>query len=149
MRILLPTMRDVGQVGGTTTHLDMLSRGLNEIGHEAHVLYLGAKIPAAARNLGIVWPAGALNRARRGWGMVYASWLRGQVISRLAERELARDAAQQAQTEPPGRGWEVLNAQDVYSVPGLRVVADRFSLPLVLTLHGYPLYESLSEGYTS
>ncbi len=149
MRILLPTMRDVGQVGGTTTHLDMLSRGLNEIGHEAHVLYLGAKVPAAARNLGIVWPAGTLNRVRRGWGMVYASWLRGQVISRLTERELARDAAEQAQREPPASGWEVLNAQDVYSVPGLRVVADRFSLPLVLTLHGYPLYESLSEGYTA
>lgn len=149
MRILLPTMRDVGQVGGTTTHLDMLSRGLNEIGHEAFVLYLGAKVPAAARNLGIVWPAGALNRARRGWGMVYASWLRGQVISYLTSRELARDAAEQSQTEPPGAGWEVLNAQDVYSVPGLRTVADRFSLPLVLTLHGYPLYESLSEGYTS
>lgn len=145
----MPTMRDVGQVGGTTTHLDMLSRGLNEIGHEAHVLYLGAKVPVVARNLGIVWPAGALNRARRGWGMVYASWLRGQVISRLTERELARDAAEQAQREPSGTGWEVLNAQDVYSVPGLRVVADRFGLPLVLTLHGYPLYESLSEGYTS
>ena len=54
MRVLLPTMRDVGQGGGTTTHLDMLSRGLDAIGHDAHVLYLGAHVPSAVRNLGIV-----------------------------------------------------------------------------------------------
>ena len=28
MRILLPTMRDPGQIGGTTTHISMLARGL-------------------------------------------------------------------------------------------------------------------------
>ena len=149
MRILLPTMRDVGQVGGTTTHLDMLSRGLCEIGHDAHVLYLGAHVPEAARNLGIVWPAGALNRARRGWGMMYAAWTRAQVLARLTERELERDRREQAGRMPAGVPWEVLNAQDVYSVPGLRTVADRYGIPLVLTLHGYPLYESLSEGYTT
>ena len=30
-----------------------------------------------------------------------------------------------------------------------REVADEFGLPLVLTLHGYPLYESVSEGYST
>src|SRR5680860_1078362 len=103
MRILLPTIRDPRQIGGTTTHLDMLSAGLQEAGHEPHVLYLGDRLPAACRRLGIEWPAGVANRVRRGWGMVYA-----------AERR----------------------------------VADRHRVPLVLTLHGYPLYESVSEGYT-
>lgn len=149
MRILLPTMRDVGQVGGTTTHLDMLSRGLSAIGHDAHVLYLGAHVPSAVRNLGIVWPAGALNRVRRGWGMMYAAWTRAQVLARLTERELARDRRAVAAQSPEGIPWQVLNAQDVYSVPGLRTVADTYGIPLVLTLHGYPLYESVSEGYTT
>src|SRR5665809_172231 len=44
--------------------------------------------------------------------------------------------------------YRVVNAQEVYSVPHLRRVADRHRVPLVLTLHGYPLYESVSEGYT-
>ena len=43
----------------------------------------------------------------------------------------------------------MLNAQEVYSIPYLRGVADEFGLPLVLTLHGYPLYESVSEGYSA
>ena len=152
MRVLLPTIRDVGQVGGTTTHLDMLSRGLTELGHEAHVLYLGAHVPAAARNLGIVWPAGALNRVRRGWGMVYAASVRARILAELTEQELSRDRREQAAGEPedaPYQPYQVLNAQDVYSVPGLRLVADRYGLPLVLTLHGYPYYESISEGYTT
>ncbi|MHB0979997.1 MAG: WecB/TagA/CpsF family glycosyltransferase [Thermoleophilia bacterium] len=141
MRILLPTIRDAGQIGGTTTHLDMLARGLEEIGHEPRVLYLGAALPGRAGDLGIAWPAGALNRLRRGWGMVYAAAVRGRLLAAVTARELARAQA-------AGEPWQVLNAQEVYSVPALRGVADRFGIPLVLTLHGYPLYESMSEGYS-
>ena len=139
MRILLPTIRDAGQIGGTTTHISMLTRGLRETGHEVEALYLGAKIPELVRNAGVVWPAGALNRLRTGWGMMYAAEARGRLLAGITERELA-----QAQTP-----WEVLNAQEVYSIPYLREVADRFGVPLVLTLHGYPLFESVSEGYST
>ena len=142
MRILLPTIRDPGQIGGTTTHLDMLSRGLEETGHEARVFYLGDAVPAPARAMGVVWPAGALNRAHRGWGMIYASAVRGRLLAAATGRELAW-------AEAAGEPWEALNAQEVYSVPALRGVADRYDIPLVLTLHGYPLYESDSEGYTA
>lgn len=141
MRILLPTIRDVGQIGGTTTHLDMLSRGLEDIGHQARVFYLGEALPGVLNQVGVVWPAGVLNRARTGWGMVYAAAVRGRLLAWLVERELRR--AREA-----GRPWDVLNAQEVYSVSALREAADRNGVPLVLTLHGYPLYESLSEGYT-
>lgn len=142
MRILLPTIRDPGQIGGTTTHLDMLSRGLEEIGHEARVLYLGDAVSSVPRDLGVVWPAGALNRVQRGWGMIYASAVRGRLLASVTGRELAR-------AEAAGEPWEALNAQEVYAVPALRGVADRYGIPLVLTLHGYPLYESDSEGYTA
>lgn len=141
MRILLPTIRDPGQIGGTTTHLDMLSRGLEEIGHQVQVLYLGECLPEAVNRAGIVWPAGALNRLRRGWGMLYAAAVRGRLLAAVTERELSR-------ARDRGEAWQVLNAQEVYSVPALREVANRYRVPLVLTLHGYPLYESLSEGYT-
>jgi exopolysaccharide biosynthesis WecB/TagA/CpsF family protein len=161
VRILLPTIRDPGQIGGTSTHLDMLSRGLGQLGHEARVLYLGEIVPRALRDPGIVWPAGALNRVRRGWGMVYAAEARGRLLARVTARELAgreRDAAGTADataaqpaaaTEAAPGPWQVLNAQEVYSVPALRAVADEHGLPLVLTLHGYPVFESLSEGYTA
>ncbi|GAB4246095.1 MAG: hypothetical protein Kow00122_03090 [Thermoleophilia bacterium] len=137
MRILLPTIRDPGQIGGTTTHLDMLSRGLEELGHVARVMYLGERVPDAVRKGAIVWPAGGLNRLRRGWGMMYAAEVRGRLLAAVTARELERGA------------WDVLNVQEVYSVPSFRRVADRHGLPLVLTLHGYPLYESLSEGYAT
>ena len=141
MRVLIPTIRDPGQIGGMSTHLQMLSSGLEESGHSALVLYLGGVLPRGVGKTAIVWPAGALNRVRRGWGMVYAAAVRGRLLAALTERELKRARAD-------GEPWEVLNAQDVYSVPALRAVADRYGIPLVLTLHGYPLYESMSEGYS-
>ena len=137
MKVLLPTMRDPGQIGGTSTHLDMLSAGLVELGHEPYVLYFGERVPEPLRRFGVVYAAGVLNRVRRGWGMIYSAMVRGRLVARLADRELRR------------HDWQVVNAQEVYSVPALREAADRAGVPLVLTLHGYPLYESVSEGYTT
>jgi len=142
VRVLLTTMRDPGQIGGTSTHIDMLARGLESIGHVVGVLYLGATIPSAVRKAGLVWTAGALNRVRTGLGMVYSAEMRGRLTALATDRELGRAAA-------AGKPWDVINAQEVYSVPGLRQVADEWKVPLVLTLHGYPLFESVSEGYTS
>lgn len=141
MRILLPTMRDPGQIGGTSTHIAMLTRGLEELGHEARALYLGATMPGPVRKAGLIWPAGALNRVRSGWGMMYAAEVRARLLATATERELERG-------HETGARWEVLNAQEVYAIPYLRGVADSLGLPLVLTLHGYPLYESVSEGYS-
>ncbi len=142
MRILLPTMRDPGQIGGTSTHIAMLAQGLVDIGHEVKALYLGEGIPEAARKAGLIWPAGALNRVRTGWGMVYAAEARGRLLAARTATECGRAVAD-------GIPWEVLNAQEVYSVPYLRDVADEYGIPLVLTLHGYPLYESVSEGFSA
>ena len=135
-------MRDPGQIGGTSTHIAMLARGLEALGHQAQPLYLGAALPPSVRKAGLIWPAGALNRVRSGWGMMYSAEARGRLLASVTARELDR-AAQD------GRPWEILNAQEVYSVPYLREAADRWQVPLVLTLHGYPLYESVSEGYSS
>ena len=142
MRILLPTMRDPGQIGGTSTHITMLAKGLEELGHTVHPLYLGSTMPGVARKAGLVWPAGALNRVRSGWGMMYSAEARARLLAAATARELDR-------AEERGEPWEVLNAQEVYSVPYLRLVADARGIPLVLTLHGYPLYESVSEGFSS
>ncbi|MBC7293442.1 MAG: glycosyltransferase, partial [Thermoleophilia bacterium] len=142
MRALLPSIRDAGQVGGTTTHLHMLARGLEELGHEVQVLYLGGALPGWIRKAGLVWAAGALNRVRRGWGMMYSLELRSRALAAVTAREVDRAAA-------AGKPWDVLNAQEVYSVPHLKPLANRQEVPLILTLHGYPLYESLSEGYSA
>ena len=137
MKILIPTIRDPGQIGGTSTHIAMLVSGLNATGHDARPLFLGAALPGMIRNFSVVWPGGALNRLRTGWGMVYAAEMRGRLMALVTARELAKAAE-------AGEPWQVLNAQEVYSIPYLREVADRYAVPLVLTLHGYPLYESMS-----
>jgi exopolysaccharide biosynthesis WecB/TagA/CpsF family protein len=154
MKILFPTMRDPGQIGGTSTHIAMLTRGLEELGHDARALYLGGTIPAPLRTAGLIYPAGALNRVRKGWGMMYAAETRARLLASATARELAHAGKAAARSEADGSQqqdahWEVLNAQEVYSVPYLRAVADEFGVPLVLTLHGYPLYESVSEGYST
>lgn len=147
MRVLLPTIRDPDQIGGGGTHLTMLVDGLRELGHEAEALYLTATMPALAVNAALVWPAGALNRVRTGWGMVYSGDTRGRMLARATGRELSR--ALRDGVEGGHGPWQVLNAQEVYSVPYLRSVADSYGMPLVLTLHGYPVYESVSEGYST
>ena len=144
MRVLFPTIRDREQIGGGATHLTMLVRGLRELGHQAEALYLTATMPGSVSRAGLVWPAGVLNRLRSGWGMVYSADMRGRLLANAAARELDRAAASDA-----AGPWEVLNAQEVYSIPHLRSVADEHGIPLVMTLHGYPLYESVSEGYTT
>ena len=153
MRVLLPTMRDPGQIGGTSTHLAMLARGLEALGHEAHTLYLGGTMPGVVRKTSLIWPAGALNRVRAGWGMMYAAEARARLLAAATARELVRAAKASGGQGGGGAAgtapWDVLNAQEVYSIPYLRPVADEFGIPLVLTLHGYPLYESVSEGFTS
>ncbi|HZK49596.1 MAG TPA: glycosyltransferase family 4 protein, partial [Thermoleophilia bacterium] len=141
MRILLPTICAPGEIGGVLTHLEMLSSGLEESGHEPRVLYLGGALPHGAGKMTIRWPAGVLNHVRQGWGMMYAAMVRGRLLVAVTERELKR-------AEAAGEPWDVLNAQEVYSIPALRAVADRHGIPLVLTLHGYPFYESVSEGYS-
>ncbi len=104
MKILLPTMRDPGQIGGTSTHIAMLVKGLRELGCEAEALYLGGTLPSLVRNALLIWPAGLLNRLRSGWGMMYAAEARARLLTRATGRELQK-------------GWTVLNAQEVYSVP--------------------------------
>ena len=99
MRILLPTMRDPGQIGGTSTHIAMLTRGLEELGHEAHALYLGAEMPAALRKAGLVWPAGALNRLRSGWGMMYSAEARARLLASVTRG----NSAERSKPAPPGR----------------------------------------------
>ncbi len=140
MRILLPTIRDPDQIGGGGTHLTMLVDGLAQLGHDPKALYLTATMPGLLARGGLVWPAGALNRLRTGWGMVYSADMRGRLLANATAKELDRVTA---------GPWEVLNAQEAYSVPHLRSVADDHHIPLVLTLHGYPLYESVSEGYST
>jgi exopolysaccharide biosynthesis WecB/TagA/CpsF family protein len=152
MRILLPTMRDSGQIGGTGTHIAMLTCGLEEIGNDVRVVYAGAKIPRPLLKAGLIWPAGVLNRLRLGWGMMYSAKMRGRLLASATARELDREftgASSGAEEGVHVGPWEVLNAQEAYSVPYLRKVADKHGLPLVLTMHGYPLYESTSEGYSS
>jgi len=139
MRILLPTMRDPGQIGGTSTHISMLAAGLEELGNDVRPFYLGAEISASARKAGLVWPAGGLNRLRAGWGMMYSAEMRARLLAGAVEKELGRAAA-------VGLPWQVLNAQEVYAIPHLRSLADSHGIPLVLTLHGYPLYESVSKA---
>ena len=53
------------------------------------MFYLGEAVPRLARDLGVVWPAGALNRVQRGWGMIYASAVRGRLLASATARELA------------------------------------------------------------
>ena len=57
--------RDPGQIGGTSTHIAMLARGLEELGHEARlVLSWAPRYRQLLRKAGLVWPAGGLNRLR-------------------------------------------------------------------------------------
>ena len=157
MKILFPTIRDPDQIGGGGTHLNMLISGLGELGHAAEALYLTATMPGILSRAGLVWPAAVLNRVRTGWGMVYSADMRGRLLANATAKELDRAAAGDAWSAVTGASgenitpgpWEILNAQEVYSIPHLRTVADDRGIPLVLTLHGYPLYESVSEGYSA
>ncbi len=135
-------MRDVGQVGGTTTHLDMLSQRLECRWARCTRTLLGAHVPSAVRNLGIVLAGGGSQPG--------AAWMGHDVCGvdegagSGAPHRAGVDAIAGAVAAQGGRyPRRVLNAQDVYSVPGLRRRSPRLSA-LRVRLRG--LYHSVRLG---
>ncbi|ADU50763.1 glycosyl transferase group 1 [Thermaerobacter marianensis DSM 12885] len=126
MRILLVTGNLFPHAGGLSTHMDLLRKGLEALGHEVRIRSFADFTPGA--KLLTRGPSWALNRVRRGWGAVWTAALRVHFLSRILRVEA---------------GWvDGLNVED----PMAAAAARRAGLPYVYTAHGYPTDEHVAAG---
>ncbi|WP_460039405.1 glycosyltransferase family 4 protein [Thermaerobacter litoralis] len=121
---MLATSYQFPHQGGLSTHVDLLARGLRELGHEVRIRAfndLPAWQWAATRG-----PSWLFNRLGRGWGTTWSSAMRARFVAGLLRREA---------------GWlDALNVED----PMAAVAAQRAGLPYVYTVHGYATGEHVA-----
>jgi glycosyltransferase involved in cell wall biosynthesis len=133
LNILLCTPFRYPDVGGSRTHLLMLSKALLKLGHEVKILSLSS-IPWWVRVPLLSAPRVVLDRIARGWGIIWFfesitvcyrivlwAWLRNQ-------------------------RFDVLNVQHVALVRALKRTASKHGMRLILTVHGDCTNEQLSEN---
>lgn len=133
MKILLCTPFRYPEVGGSRTHLLMLSKALLNLGHQVSILSLST-LPRWIRILTLSGPRVVLDRIARGWGIIWFY----EVIS-LCYRILLRVWFRKEM-------FDVINVQHVALVRAVRKTASRHGIPVVLTVHGDCTNEQLSEG---
>ncbi|QIA26641.1 glycosyltransferase family 4 protein [Thermaerobacter sp. PB12/4term] len=126
MRILLVTGNRFPHAGGLSTHMDLLRRGLEALGHAVRIRSFADFSPAA--KVLTRGPSWALNRVRWGWGAMWTATMRVHFLSRTLR------------VEAP---WvQALNVED----PMAAAAAQRAGLPYVYTAHGYPTDEHVAAG---
>lgn len=129
MHVVMVTASSYPHVGGLSSHLDVLSRTLAEAGHEVDVYGINAS-PALLRRAVYSIPTALLNRLSPPLATWYSAEIRARLLARVL-RKLPRKP-------------DVINAQDVIACRAARAAWP--STPVVMTVHGYLVYENISEG---
>ena len=126
MRILLVTGNLFPHAGGLSTHMDLLRKGLETLGHEVRIRSFGDFAPGA--KLLTRGPSWVLNRLRRGWGAMWTAAMRVHFLAQLLQDDVS---------------WaEAVNVED----PMAAAAARRAGLAYVYTAHGYPTDEHIAAG---
>ncbi|MGM8215067.1 glycosyltransferase family 4 protein [Bacillaceae bacterium W0354] len=129
MRILLTTVFDYPHIGGLSTHIKTLKKGLEAHGHEVDILSF-SDLPYFKQQLYAKAPSFGLNILEKGRGLLVGHYFRQLLLRKLIERAHGK------------RGYDLINAQDIYAT----FAAVDTGLPTVHTAHGYKTYEAISRG---
>ncbi|MCL4499025.1 MAG: glycosyltransferase family 4 protein [Chloroflexi bacterium] len=132
-RVLLLTAFEYPHIGGLSTHMAVLGTALELQGN---VVDYGSVLnyPRWFYYLVVKIPSFLLNKAARGWGLVWSHQARKLLIKGLL---FVRRA---------GSRYDVINAQDIFAVNAVGDYDKHDRLPVVLTVHGYFRYETMSVG---
>lgn len=126
MKIVLATAYQYPHLGGLSTHMALLAKGLEACGHEVRIRSFSDF--TRVQQVLTRGPAWLLNRARHGWGTVWSAVMRIRFLARCLEADA---------------GWlDVLNVED----PMAAMAAQRAGLPYVYTVHGYATDEHIAAG---
>ncbi|HEX9907275.1 MAG TPA: glycosyltransferase family 4 protein [Thermoplasmata archaeon] len=118
--------------GGLSNHIEMMTRGLEEIGHQVGVLSVST-LPRPIQALAYR-PIPTLNRIARGLGSMYEI----AVLVPLFTVEITRMVRK--------RNYDVVNAHHAYSGFSAALSRNRTKVPVILTVHTYLAAEWTSAG---
>lgn len=132
MRLAFVASTPYPHLGGQSTHIADLTRGLRAAGHEIHHVSQADIAPAVAKNA-VHRPAYALDKAIVGAGRRWSY--------PLLERLLASKVRALADRVP----LDAVLAQDPIALLAVRRALGR-RVPVLLTVHGYLVMEHLADG---
>lgn len=151
MKILLTTFWTFPHVGGVSRHLQLLKKGLEELGHQVDIL---AQLPdgsgfyvTSSETETRVYKANISQVARQKIAEVLAQRF-SSVNDLLVEQELERIGFELASIKLGIQHYDLIHAHDVISALAIARVKDKH-IPLVLTLHGSIPYEHLTYHRTA
>jgi glycogen(starch) synthase len=133
MRFLMVYSQKYPHIGGLSTHMDLMGKGLRELGHEVDYLSLSS-LPKTVQ-LGLFrGPMSVLNKLCKGLGEVYFLYA-SRVIFALALMKRLRN----------GR-YDAIDTHHVSSCISARMAVGRRNIPVILTVHTYYTSEMESVG---
>lgn len=128
MKILLATSYDYPHLGGLSTHMATLQKGLEERGHTVDIISF-SDTPKWKRDFIARGPSFLLNKVKKGSGYVWTLKRRKDFLEQLVKERISKN-------------YDVINAQDVFATEA----ALTSNIPTVSTVHGYLTFESISKG---
>lgn len=131
MRILITYAGLYPHVGGISTHISLLAKGLRELGHEIDFLTY-SDLPSVLFTLFFSGPASLLGKVNPGLRNLYLSNVT-RIVFRLAVAIKARS-----------RNYDLINAHHIFCAIASEPAAKRLGVPMVLTVHTYHTYELVS-----
>jgi len=137
-KILFITAGPYPHTGGLSTHLSLLSSQLKKDGNDVRIIS-ESTIPRLKTLLTLLFPAHSLNRItpRSGLGVIWRLHRTIELLLPIVKRQI--------QDFSP----DILHAQDATAAFAVSRALGADRPPLVLTCHGYLLYETLSRGRMS
>ncbi|WP_188206918.1 glycosyltransferase family 4 protein [Alkalibacillus aidingensis] len=129
MRILLATVFEYPHIGGLSTHITTLKKGLESEGHEVDVLSF-SDLPYYKRQFYAKGPSFGLNIFNKGRGLLVGHYFRQVMLRHMIEK---------AHRKNP---YDLINAQDIYAT----FASVDTGIPTVSTAHGYKTFEAISRG---
>jgi len=128
MNILLLSATEYPHVGGLSSHMSNLSRGLEELGHR--VDFLSPKQFSEGERWVIRGSTGLVRRMFPGWFWFLCNHL---LTRHMLSRELRRRFS--------AKSYDIINAQDPIAFNATSRLRRRGKAKAVLTIHGYFVYE--------
>lgn len=131
-RILFTYSGVYPHVGGLSTHMELMVKGLKKFGYEVDVMSLST-FPRFIQIMFFTGPAYFLNKIYCGLGIIYWNYICKLLFNLVFCYKFLTN------------NYDLVNAHHIFSIPSKRLIK-MFKIPIILTIHTYFAYEMISTG---
>jgi glycogen(starch) synthase len=133
MKILMVYAQTYPHIGGLSTHMELMGRGLRELGHQVDYLSMSS-LSRFTQLMLFRGPMAFLKRLRRGLGEVYFLYMSRMLFAFVIKGKLRHER------------YDAIDAHHISSGISAHKAARGTGIPVVLTVHTYYTAEMVSAG---